>query len=200
MPRPVIFHRRSQNRQLRPFYRQMETEGGMGTDLLARARGGDLTAFESLVEPLYDPAYRLAAVMLDDRSAAEDAVQEALFRAWRKIDRFRYGDDIKPWLLSLVANQCREMRRGRWWSVSKVAELPAPATGDDADRVLVDRQLRQSLLTLGHDDRLVLVLRYYFDLSFDEIARTVNLTPAAARKRAGRALRRLRVELEDDEC
>jgi RNA polymerase sigma-70 factor, ECF subfamily len=178
----------------------MQTEHGAATNLLARARGGDMTAFERLVEPLYDPAYRLAAVMLDDRGAAEDAVQEALFRAWRKIDRFRYGDDLKPWLLSLVANQCREMRRRRWWSVGKVADLPLVATADDADRVVVDAQLRQALSTLGHDERLVLILRYYFDLSFDEIAKTLNLTPAAARKRAGRALRRLRAELEDDEC
>jgi RNA polymerase sigma-70 factor, ECF subfamily len=177
----------------------MQTDGA-ATDLVARARGGDVTAFERLVEPLYDPAYRLAAVMLDDRGAAEDAVQEALFRAWRKIDRFRYGDDLKPWLLSLVANECREMRRRRWWSVSKAADLPALTTGDEADRVVVDEQLRRALTTLGHDDRLVLVLRYYFDLSFDEIARTVNLTAAAARKRAGRALRRLRAELEEDEC
>src|SRR5690348_13435103 len=59
--------------------------------VLARAAHGDPSSFSRLIEPLLDPAYRLAAVMLEDRSAAEDAVQEASVKAWRKLRQLR-GD------------------------------------------------------------------------------------------------------------
>ena len=60
--------------------------------ILGRAAQGDADSFSQLIEPLLDSAYRLAAVMLKDRSAAEDAVQEASVKAWRKLRPLR-GDD-----------------------------------------------------------------------------------------------------------
>src|SRR6267143_5917316 len=91
---------------------------------LARASEGDVASFSALIEPLLDPAYRLAAVMLSDRAAAEDAVQEASVKAWRNLRKFR-GDEgaLRPWFLAIVANECRQTRRRRWWSVTKVAEV-----------------------------------------------------------------------------
>src|SRR5437763_16316995 len=93
--------------------------------VLARAVQGDAESFSRLIEPLLDPAYRLAAVMLADRTAAEDAVQEASIKAWRKFRQLR-GDDrsLRSWFLSIVTNECRMARRQRWWSVVKVAEPP----------------------------------------------------------------------------
>src|SRR5206468_6452787 len=95
---------------------------------LSRALQGDSDSFSRLIEPLLDPAYRLAAVMLGDRSAAEDAVQEASIKAWRKLRQLR-GDahSLRAWFLSIVANECRMARRTRWFSVIKLAELPAQA-------------------------------------------------------------------------
>src|SRR3981189_3537006 len=100
--------------------------------LMQSAAGGDAVSFAALIEPLLDPAYRLAAVMLADRSSAEDAVQEASIKAWRKLRQLR-GDlsSLRPWFLSIVANECRMARRQRWWSVIKVAEIPpAEATAE----------------------------------------------------------------------
>src|SRR5437763_16740590 len=96
--------------------------------LLARAAQGDLDSFSQLNDPLLDPAYRLAAVMLGDRSAAEDAVQEASIKAWRKLRQLR-GEvgSLRSWFLSIVANECRMARRQRWWAVVKLAEIrPVP--------------------------------------------------------------------------
>src|SRR5712691_5130289 len=94
---------------------------------MARAAAGDADAFALLIEPLLDPAYRLAAVMLSDRTAAEDAVQEGSIKAWRKLRQLR-GDagSLRPWFLSIVANECRMTRRRHWWSVVKLA-APPPA-------------------------------------------------------------------------
>jgi RNA polymerase sigma-70 factor (ECF subfamily) len=94
--------------------------------LMTSAAAGDANSFAVLIEPLLDPAYRLAAVMLADRSSAEDTVQEASIKAWRKLRQLR-GDlkSLRPWFLSIVANECRMARRQRWWSVLKLAEIQA---------------------------------------------------------------------------
>src|SRR6202158_5478697 len=76
-------------------------------DLLARARAGDGHAFDELLAPVLDPAFRLAMTMLKDRGAAEDAVQEAALKAWRTLGRFRAGAELRPWFLAIVANECR---------------------------------------------------------------------------------------------
>src|SRR5437899_8891576 len=98
---------------------------------LARATEGDAHSFATLLEPLLDPAYRLAAVMLGDRSAAEDAVQEASIKAWRKLRQPRGdGHSLRAWFLSIGANECRTARRSRWFSVIKPADLPAWAPAE----------------------------------------------------------------------
>src|SRR5712664_4952621 len=100
--------------------------------LMVSAAAGDADSFAALLEPLLDPAYRLAAVMLADRSSAEDAVQEASVKAWRKLRQLR-GDvtSLRPWFLSIVANECRMARRQRWWSVLKLADVPSAASSSD---------------------------------------------------------------------
>src|SRR5256886_15558825 len=96
--------------------------------VMARAASGDPDAFALLIQPLLDPGYRLAAVMLADRSAAEDAVQEASIKAWRKLRQLR-GEvaSLRSWFLSIVANECRMARRQRWWSVVRLPEIRTAA-------------------------------------------------------------------------
>src|SRR5215467_15682729 len=84
-------------------------------------------AFTAQLEVVLDPAHRLATVMLRDRSAAEDAVQEAALKAWRKHGQLRGGaEGFRGWFLSIVANECRMARRTRWWHVLRFAEPPEP--------------------------------------------------------------------------
>ncbi len=167
--------------------------------MMARAAEGDAYAFATLIEPLLNPAFRLAAVMLADRSAAEDAVQEASIKAWRKLGQLR-GDagSLRAWFLSIVANECRMFRRQRWWSVVKVAEvLPIHSNRDEFDATSTD--LKAALLKLSPEDRLPLVLHFYLDLPLDEVARTLRLSPAAAKSRIYRAARKLRSDLTLEE-
>src|ERR1700680_4329906 len=121
--------------------------------ILARATQGDADSFSTLIEPLLDPAYRLAAVMLGDRSAAEDAVQEASIKAWRKLKQLR-GDagSLRAWFLSIVANECRMVRRQRWWSVAKVAEV-LPLQDGPGSFSEVSGDLKNALLRLSPDER-----------------------------------------------
>ncbi len=167
--------------------------------IMARASDGDADSFSLLIEPLLDPAYRLAAVMLADRTAAEDAVQEASIKAWRKLHQLR-GDmgSLRGWFLSIVANECRMARRQRWWSVVKLADVaPTRAAGDRSDETSSD--LQRALLRLSAEKRLPLVLHFYLDLPLDEVARTLGVSQSAAKSRVYRAARRLRSDLTLEE-
>ncbi len=167
--------------------------------MIARAASGDAHAFAALIEPLLNPAYRLAAVMLADRSAAEDAVQEASIKAWRKLGQLRGdADSLRSWFLSIVANECRMVRRQRWWAEAKVAQvLPLPGGRDHFSDTSSD--IKSALLRLRPDERLPLVLYFYLDLPLDEVARTLGLSPAAAKSRIYRTARKLRSDLTLEE-
>ena len=165
--------------------------------LMVSATAGDADSFAALIEPLLNPAYRLAAVMLADRSSAEDAVQEASIKAWRKLRQLR-GDlkSLRPWFLSIVANECRMARRQRWWSVLKLADVPSAASSPDPG---ASSDLHEALLKLQPEDRLALVLHFYLDLPLDEVARALRVSPSAAKSRIYRAARRLRTDLTLEE-
>ena len=156
----------------------------------------DEQEFLLLLEPLLPVAHRLAIGLLRSRSDAEDAVQSALLNAWHHFGQFRRGADLKPWLLTIVANECRRQRRNRWWSVIRSAEEFGGAAGARFDVDGQSTDLRRALYRLPSDQRLVLVLRYYLDLSFEEVAQVLKTTTKAAKSRTYRALGRLRLSPE----
>jgi RNA polymerase sigma-70 factor (ECF subfamily) len=170
-----------------------------GLELVRRAKEGDEAAFTSLLRPLLEPAYRLAFGMLQDRALAEDAVQEAALKAWRRIHQLREGFEMGPWFYGIVANECRMSRRSRWWSLLKTA-APAGSSvapdGSGAERI----DLRRALKGLPLQQRLVVVMYFYLDLPLEEIAGITGVTFAAARGRLYRAIEHLRSALGPEEA
>jgi RNA polymerase sigma-70 factor (ECF subfamily) len=162
-------------------------------NLVRAAKSGDEAAFTSLLRPLLEPAFRLAAGMLQDRQLAEDAVQEAAVKAWRKLHQLREGTEMRPWFLGIVANECRTTRRGRWWGVlktepeSRSVEAPDEAAVRAAD-------MRTALKRLRPEQRLVVVLYFYLDLPLEEIATITRASFAAVRGRLYRGIRALRAD------
>src|ERR1700674_4052413 len=128
-------------------------------NFIESAKQGDGAAFEVLLEPLLGPAYRLACGLLHDHQAAEDAVQEAAFNAWRKLPQLREGSEMRPWFFAIVANECRSARRSRWWSVIR-AVVPEPISEPADDAIVAGVELRQALRAIAVDKRLVLVLHW----------------------------------------
>ena len=162
--------------------------------LIGLARGGDDRAFESLVEPLLEPSFRLACGILLDRAAAEDAVQEATFKAWRALPQLRPGTTtLRPWFLTIVANQCYSMRRNRWCSVLP-GLVSAPAGNGPAVEDVAAGQVDvvAALRSLDGRSRAAVVLRFYLDLSFEDMARVMGGTAQAAKTRLYRALKSMR--------
>ena len=170
----------------------MQAKASDTDELIRLAARGDESAFELLVRPHLQPGFRLAVTVLGDPTAAEDAVQEATFKAWRHLGRLRPGTAMRPWFLTVVANQCRSERRSRWWGVLRELErreevIPAPD--------LSDWDLQRALLGLKSEDRAALFLRFYEDLSLAEVANVLGLSTTATRSRIHRALRRMRADL-----
>lgn len=171
-------------------------ELALDADLVGRAQAGDAAAFTTLLRPLVAPAYRLAGAMLHDPQAAEDVVQEASLKAWRKLHQLRPGAEVKPWFLGIVANECREVRRGRWWSVLKQAETELPRTAAvDSTAELTD--LRRAIGRLKHRRRLLLVLHWYLDLPVTEVAAITRSSEDAVKSELSRAIGQLRILLGD---
>jgi RNA polymerase sigma-70 factor, ECF subfamily len=168
-------------------------------DVVSDARRGQEGAFTSLLQPLLEPAYRLAVGMLQDRSLAEDAVQEAAVKAWRKLDQLREGSEVRPWFLGIVANECRNTRRGRWWQVLKSDTARSSAQAHE-ERVAQGLDLRNALKRLRPEQRLVVVLYFYLDLPLREIASITNASFAAVRGRLYRGLRELKSDFEISEA
>ena len=158
-------------------------------DLIEAARRGDGSAFAELLRPHYQSAFRVAYGLLHDSTEAEDAVQEAAFKAWRRLGNLREGSSLRPWFLAIVANQCRGTSQSKWWSVAKGGIVEGEEKSVDVAAAV---DLRRALLRLSRDERLIVVLRYYLDMPFEEIATTLGITPKAARNRVERAVHRLR--------
>jgi RNA polymerase sigma-70 factor, ECF subfamily len=165
--------------------------------LYEQARGGDEGAFEALIGPLVEPALRLAHSMLGDRWEAEDATQEAVIRAWRKLAQLRPGMPFRPWFLAIVINQCRNVRRTRWFSTARIAEVFQSGRIDPNDVERVD--VARALARLPSQDRQILFLHFYLDLPVDEVAVTLGITQSAAKGRIYRACHRLRPELVEED-
>lgn len=153
-------------------------------------------AVDRLLRPMLRPAYRLAYMLLRDREAAEDAVQDAAVKSWRKLATLRPGSDPRPWFMGFVANECRNIRRNRWRNVIRLGErtdiAAKPAGGPNVD-------LQRALERLSDKDRLIVLLHFYLDMTLEEMAAATGWRQAAIRSRLYRALKRLKPQLEDKE-
>lgn len=161
-------------------------------DLVTKAKDGDRSAFDQLIGPLVDQGFRLAYGMLHDREAAEDAVQEAAVRSWRKLGNLRPGTEMRPWFLAIVANQCRTTARGRWWSVLRLDSPGSSAGAGFEDRIVRGADLRAALRKLAPEHREVLVLHYYLDLPLHEIAAIAGIPVGTVKSRINRGIAAMR--------
>ena len=158
------------------------------------------STFADLLKPLIEPGFRLALAMLHDAHAAEDAVQEASFTAWRKLGRMHDQGRLRPWFLGVVANKCRNARRTRWTAGVDLGVSEGVSVASGEDRALSGADLRRAIARLGHDDRLVVVLFFYLDMPLDEVAAVAGSSVGATRARLYRAVKKLRPDVAIEEA
>lgn len=164
--------------------------------LVARARGGDVAAFETLVRRYQRPIYRLAARMLGDNGEAEDVTQDVFVTAWRHLPSIRDGAAIRSWLYRAATNRCLNQARARRPTVPlDHAESPhagrCPSAEEYAEAAELLAALRAALGRLTADQRACWLLAEVEDLSYRDIAEILNTTPPAVRGRLARARAKL---------
>lgn len=173
-------------------------------DLIARARTGDVAAYEELVRRYQDVAVRTAYLVCPEADA-DDAVQESFLKAFAALPRFRDGAPLRPWLLRIVTNEARNRRRsaGRRQGLALRAAAresrdgAEPGPGPEAAVIAAETrgELMGALRTLRDDDREVLGARFLLDLSEAETAETLGIPRGTVKSRTSRALARLREAL-----
>jgi RNA polymerase sigma-70 factor (ECF subfamily) len=162
---------------------------------IRQALAGDREAFGRLVEAYQVSVYNLAYRMLGGSLEAEDAAQEAFLRAYAKLGTYRPDCKFSTWLLSIASHHCIDcLRRRRFAWLSLDAPLPAGWMQSDEetpeDAVLRGEQrerIRRLLDGLDARYRAPIVLRYWHDQSYEEIAQILGITVAAVKTRLHRA-------------
>jgi RNA polymerase sigma-70 factor (ECF subfamily) len=181
--------------------RSCAQEGPVTDDVvLERAAAGDRDAFATLAAPRLGRMFATALLILRDRGHAEDAVQEALVRAWRDLRSLRDPRRFDPWLRRLLVNACRdESRRGRRHELN-VRLLPDhDRPTEDSSRELEDRDMiGRALRRLSTEHRAVLVHQYYLDLAIAEVADALDIPVGTAKSRLHHARNALREAVELD--
>jgi RNA polymerase sigma-70 factor (ECF subfamily) len=163
-------------------------------DLVERARSGDREAFAVLVHQVSDSLYVVAHRILRDTSLAEDALQNALVLAWRRLPHLRDADRFDAWIHRILVHACYdESTRTRSWR-SNVTFLPigGPSTADATDGVADRDELERAYRRLPVDQRAVFVLHHYLGLPLVEIAEMLEIPAGTARSRLHYATRGLR--------
>jgi RNA polymerase sigma-70 factor, ECF subfamily len=157
--------------------------------LVVRAQEGDVRAFEVLARRHQAALYRLAVRVMGDPTEAEDALQEALVDAWRRIERFRSDSAFSTWMYRVVTNRCLAMlRRRRPVPVERLTEPPAPDSPERSAEVDAGiAALGQALQELRTELRVCWVLRELEGLSYAEIAQITAASEDAVRGRIHRA-------------
>ncbi|MCU0477807.1 MAG: sigma-70 family RNA polymerase sigma factor [Chloroflexi bacterium] len=166
--------------------------------LVARAAGGDRVAFARIVEAHHGDMARVAYVVSGDAQLAEDAVQAAWSIAWRKLRSLRDPERLRPWLMSVAANEARQMvRRKRRIAVAEIDVASLAASVPDPSDAIDRLDLVNAISHLKPEDRALLALRYVVELESGEIGPLVGMSPSGVRGHLSRVLGRLRRELRD---
>lgn len=173
--------------------------------LAARAAGGDVDAFGALVELHEAMARRVAYAILEDREDADDAAQDGFLSAWKAIGRYDPSKAFRPWLMQIVVNAARDLRRRRRVRTAEPLDHVSAASRDDPARIASDvdlgERLRRALATLPERQRLAVVLFDAEGYPQAEIARMLGIPEGTVKSdvfHGRRALRRVLGQVKEE--
>ena len=162
------------------------------------AQAGDPQAFTQLIQRYERAVYNLCYRMLGNPNEAEDAAQEAFLRAYKAIRRYDPGRKFSTWVMSIASNYCIDQLRKKRLLTLSFDEMPyldisdrRPGPEGTLLRGEMETDVRELLAELGDTDRAAVIMRYWHELSYDEIAEALRLTNSAVKSRLHRARRAL---------
>lgn len=169
---------------------------------------GDQDAFRLLVERYQNNVYNLAYRLLGESQEAEDAAQEAFLRAYANLARYDPARSFKTWLLSITSNHCIDRLRKRRLTLISVEDemtVPHPALNSreltPEDSFLMNErseEMQAFLAQISPDYRTAIILRYWHDMSYAEIAETLHTSESAIKSRLFRARQALAQVVKTD--
>jgi RNA polymerase sigma-70 factor (ECF subfamily) len=164
--------------------------------LVKRCQKGDESAFRILVENYRDLLLGTAYLILKNRQSADEVVQETVIKMWENLPSLRDSGSLKPWLMRILVNEANQQFRKK--NIPTVPLESAPEIPDDdynIDELLIQEEnhqmLREALSSLSPEQREVIVLRYYSDLTVPEIAAAISIPEGTVKSRISRALDKL---------
>ncbi|MDR3573675.1 MAG: RNA polymerase sigma factor [Anaerolineaceae bacterium] len=175
------------------------------SDLIQGAIRKDEQAWEALVNEHQQPVFRLAYLFTGDPDEAEDVTQEAFIRAFQSISKFDPERPFRPWVLSIAANLARNRQRGLKRYLGALQRIigfeaqPDVKLLHDNEQPWEAKTLWQTVRRMSLDDQQVIYLRYFLELSEEETAGALGIPVGTIKSRLHRALKRLRVRLDQDE-
>ena len=175
-------------------------------DLIARAAGGDVSAFQILVERHRSMVYRIAYQFAGNHHDAEDIAQDVFIKVYRSLDRFRYDAQLTSWLYRIVMNACIDHRRRQspagWAPFTEETELQmvntpeeGPGPEDQAYGGQLGEVLESEIARLPPGQRLVFTMRHHEGLKLSEIANALGLAEGTVKRQLHAAVHRLRAAL-----
>lgn len=168
-------------------------------DLIRRCCAGDEEAFAALFHQYKNLVYKTAYLVLDDADEAEDVLQEVFLQVHRSLATFEPSKGaFTTWLYRITVNHCLNRRRKRRLLTTRLEKVPAPARIESPsfqDRLEEEEVMRKALSRLSEKLRIVVILRYYLELSYAEIAQVLNIPIGTVRSRLDLALKTLYKEL-----
>lgn len=166
----------------------------LSPEWITQAQRGNSEAFSKLVEACQTPVFNLCYRMLNDPYEAEDAAQETFLRAYNNLRRYDNSRPFLTWLLSIAAHYCIDQIRKRRMNILSLDEAvyldpPDTALGPEPSLSMGEEQKRVRLLLdkLSPQDRAAVIMLYWYDLSYDEIAEALSMTVSAVKSRLHRA-------------
>jgi RNA polymerase sigma factor (sigma-70 family) len=172
------------------------------SELVSRAARGEVSAYEELVRRYQGIAHRTAYLIAGGAAEADDAAQAGFVKAYRALGRFDRSRPFRPWLLRIVANEARNIRRaeGRRAALELRAAREPEEAAPSPEAEAGARERREALLEavngLAEADREVIAMRYFLELTESEMAATLGVAAGTVKSRLSRAMGRLRVVME----
>jgi RNA polymerase sigma-70 factor (ECF subfamily) len=155
---------------------------------------GDREAFELIIRTQSRALFAIAYGILQNREEAEDAVQDALVKAWKSRWRVRDPKKFPAWLCMIARHRARDVFRKR--RAVPLSELPETADTETTDTTILDRQLHSALAALPEVHRAAISLRYFEEMDYATIESRLGLTNGSLRGILGRALATMRKQLK----
>jgi len=173
---------------------------GVDRDLVEAARRNDREAFAVLVHQVSDSLYAVAQRILRDSGLAEDALQNALVLAWRRLPKLRDPDRFEAWIHRILVHACYdESRRARPWRAAVRVISIDGLTSPDGTEAIADRdELERAFRRLPIEQRAIFVLHHYLGLPLVEIAELLEIPARTARSRLHYSMAGLRDALRAD--